>query len=143
VRSPASSPSYSFTFRKEYFSIGSSVTVCFACFLFVVGFQYINSVNIDPHLQKLASITSPLRTLIFHITMRSSLWITSLLATIALAAPQYSSSGDADALQTYFELLASKVEEGLDMAAAPVCDLSKAQMPSSSKSIGTALAVPN
>lgn len=65
--------------------------------------------------------------------MRSSLWIASVLATVALAAPSYTSSGDTEALQIYFELLASKVQEGQNMATAPVCDLSKASMPSSSK----------
>jgi hypothetical protein len=62
--------------------------------------------------------------------MRSSIWIASVLATVALAAPQYTAAdGVTDVLQTYFELLASKVQEGQGLA--PVCDLSKAQMPSS------------
>ncbi len=53
-----------------------------------------------------------------------------MLATVALAAPQYSAAdGNMDVLQTYFELLSSKVSEVQDMASAPVCDLSKAQMP--------------
>jgi hypothetical protein len=64
--------------------------------------------------------------------MRSSIWIASVLATFALAAPQYNAAdGDTDALQTYFELLSSTVQDSQDMATAPVCDLSKAQMPSS------------
>jgi len=55
-----------------------------------------------------------------------------VLATVALAAPQYTASvGGEDALQTYFELLSTTIQEG--QATAPVCDLSKAQMPSSSK----------
>jgi hypothetical protein len=64
--------------------------------------------------------------------MRSSIWIASVLATFALAAPQYDAAdGSRDALQTYFELLSSKVQEGQGTGSAPVCDLSKAQMPSS------------
>ena len=56
----------------------------------------------------------------------------SVLATFTLAAPQYNAAdGETDALQTYFELLSSKVQEGQGKAAAPVCDLSKAQMPTS------------
>jgi len=63
--------------------------------------------------------------------MRSSIWIASVLATVALAAPQYTAAeGDTDALQTYFELLSSKIQDGHG-ATAPVCDLSKARMPSS------------
>jgi hypothetical protein len=64
--------------------------------------------------------------------MRSSIWIASVLATVALAAPQYTVAvGGTDALQTYFELLSSTIKDG--QTTTPVCDLSNAQMPSASK----------
>lgn len=75
----------------------------------------------------------------YRAIMRSSIWIASVLATVALAAPQYTTAdGDLDALQTYFELLSSKIQEGHG-ATAPVCDLSNAQMPSISKFLWSVL----
>jgi hypothetical protein len=62
--------------------------------------------------------------------MRSILWTALVLATAALAAPSYSPvPGDSDAISTYFQRSALKVEERRDI----VCDLAKAQMPQSSK----------
>jgi hypothetical protein len=79
--------------------------------------------------------------------MHAILWTSSLLAIAALAAPSYSPGpDDSDATSTYFQLLASKVEERQDnqdnqnnqnnqnnenMAAAPACDLANTQMPQS------------
>lgn len=67
--------------------------------------------------------------------MRSVLWTASVLATATLAAPFFHPvPGDSNAISTYFQLLALKVEErqdNEDMVAAPVCDLAYTQMPQS------------
>jgi hypothetical protein len=65
--------------------------------------------------------------------MRYSLWIASALAPIALAAPKYDGwvpAGPLDSkfISTYFNQLAQKVGDSKHWPA-PVCDLSKAQMP--------------
>jgi hypothetical protein len=66
--------------------------------------------------------------------MRYSLWIASALAPFALAAPTYDAwtpaePRDTAAISTYFNQLAHRVGQGKLMGSAPVCDLSKAQMP--------------
>lgn len=66
--------------------------------------------------------------------MRCSLWIASALAPFALAAPKYDGWAparpwDSAAISTYFNQLAHRVGQGKMMDSAPVCDLSKAQMP--------------
>ena len=67
--------------------------------------------------------------------MRSGLWAVSVLVTAVLAAPPYAPvAGDPDALSQYFELLAVKVQRTEDDAMIPSCDLTKAQMPSSTLS---------
>jgi len=69
--------------------------------------------------------------------MLSKLWVLSALCAIAFSAPPpltYSSNAAArpeemKILSDYFNMLASKVREGKNMAYAPVCDLSKAVFP--------------
>ncbi|KFY25616.1 hypothetical protein V493_04559 [Pseudogymnoascus sp. VKM F-4281 (FW-2241)] len=70
--------------------------------------------------------------------MRYSLWIASALAPFALAAPKYdgwvpAQPLDSNLISTYFNQLAQKVGEGRRWGSAPVCDLSKAQMPVSTE----------
>ncbi|KAG9247612.1 hypothetical protein BJ878DRAFT_156579 [Calycina marina] len=71
--------------------------------------------------------------------MLSEVYILSALCATALSAPtlSYSASGTAVApdmsfLTDYFQLLASKVQEGRDMSSAPVCNLNNAELPASS-----------
>lgn len=66
--------------------------------------------------------------------MRYSLWTAAALAPFALAAPKYdgwvpAQPSDSKFISTYFNQLAQKVGEGRHYSAAPVCDLSLAQMP--------------
>lgn len=66
--------------------------------------------------------------------MRYSLWTAAALAPFALAAPKYdgwvpAQPLDSKFISTYFNQLAQKVGEGRHWTAAPVCDLSLAQMP--------------
>jgi hypothetical protein len=68
--------------------------------------------------------------------MLCKLWIVSALCAVVLSAPTLSFSSVAAERRTemkilsdYFQMLASKVQEGRNMAQAPVCDVSKAQMP--------------
>ncbi|KAL5354818.1 hypothetical protein ACLOAV_000909 [Pseudogymnoascus australis] len=71
--------------------------------------------------------------------MRFSLWIAaSALAPFALAAPKYDGWVPAQPLggkfiSTYFNQLARTVGEGRGWPAAPLCDLSNAQMPASTE----------
>lgn len=70
--------------------------------------------------------------------MRFSLWIASALAPAALAAPTYSGWSpiralDSSFISAYFNELAQRVSEGRHWGSAPVCDLSKAQMPASTE----------
>ncbi|KFY84452.1 hypothetical protein V500_09307 [Pseudogymnoascus sp. VKM F-4518 (FW-2643)] len=70
--------------------------------------------------------------------MRYSLWTAAALAPFALAAPKYdgwvpAQPNDSKFISTYFNQLAQKVGEGRHWAAAPVCDLSLAQMPVSTE----------
>lgn len=73
--------------------------------------------------------------------MRTTILLSAFCAATALAAPKYpdvninaarpaSSTND---LSEYFNLLAQKISAGKQMAASPVCDLSKAVMPVDSK----------
>ncbi|TVY78128.1 hypothetical protein LSUE1_G004645 [Lachnellula suecica] len=70
--------------------------------------------------------------------MFCKLWVASALCAVALSAPTITiPSGAAlpaevKALSDYFNLLATKVQAGKSMAAAPVCDLSKASLPTAS-----------
>ena len=75
--------------------------------------------------------------------MRTSLFLVSaVLGAIntALAAPSYPTfnvnaamPGDLKQMTDYFNMLARKVQEGRSMAYSPVCDLSKAKMPTTCK----------
>ncbi|CZT08979.1 hypothetical protein WAI453_001417 [Rhynchosporium graminicola] len=73
--------------------------------------------------------------------MLSQIWIVSALCACAFAAPTHSSAGavdfpaDVKVLTEYFRLLGKKIQEGKNMAAAPVCDLSNAKMPESSPTL--------
>lgn len=67
--------------------------------------------------------------------MRASMLVASALGASVFAAPatpslspDASTPGGSQAVADYFNLLATKVQESKSMAAAPVCDLSKAQM---------------
>jgi hypothetical protein len=63
--------------------------------------------------------------------MRSSIWIASALSTVALAAPSWDvKAEDVPVVSEYFQLLGSKIQEQRSLSAVPVCDLSKAVMPS-------------
>jgi hypothetical protein len=66
--------------------------------------------------------------------MRSSIWIVSALAPFALAAPAYDGWApaglqDTGAMSSYFNILTQQVGKGKQLPSAPVCDLSKAVMP--------------
>lgn len=66
--------------------------------------------------------------------MRSSIWAASMLCATALSAPTYSTSAAARPvemkdLSDYFQLLGRKVQDGEDMAQAPVCNMNNAVMP--------------
>ncbi|KAK3940792.1 hypothetical protein QBC46DRAFT_363800 [Diplogelasinospora grovesii] len=71
--------------------------------------------------------------------MYASLLLTALSATsVVFAAPTYpdlnaaaARPGGIDTMSEYFNLLARKVANSKQMAVAPVCDLSKAQLPAS------------
>ncbi|KUI57936.1 hypothetical protein VP1G_05229 [Cytospora mali] len=72
--------------------------------------------------------------------MRTSTILVSALSAIAFAAPAHPKLNLDAALPTdaindisqYFNMLASKTQEGRQMAGSPVCDLSNAQMPTAS-----------
>lgn len=73
--------------------------------------------------------------------MLCNLWVASALCAVALSAPAIPySSGAAErptemkVLSDYFNMLGSKVQAGKQMAEAPVCDLSKAILPTACKS---------
>lgn len=79
--------------------------------------------------------------------MRTSTFLLSALGAInsALAAPTYPSfninaamPGDLKQMTAYFNMLATKVQEGRSMSYAPVCDLSKAKQPTSESPDGNA-----
>ena len=68
--------------------------------------------------------------------MRASILLASALGATVFAAPatptfnaDAAAPGGLDSVAEYFNMLAVKVKESRKMAAAPVCDLSKAQMP--------------
>ncbi|KAL2074715.1 hypothetical protein VTL71DRAFT_8494 [Oculimacula yallundae] len=67
--------------------------------------------------------------------MLSQIWIVSALCAGAFAAPTLTSAGsarlpaDLKILTEYFQLLGKKIQEGKNMAAAPVCNLDNAKMP--------------
>jgi len=66
--------------------------------------------------------------------MLSKIWVVSALSAVAMCAPTLNSNAvqvpaDMEVLSDYFNLLASKIQNGRNMAAAPGCDLSKAVMP--------------
>ena len=69
--------------------------------------------------------------------MVSRLWVLSALCAVAFSAPPpltYSSDAAAvpaemKVLSDYFTMLATKVQAGRSMAQAPVCDMSKAVLP--------------
>jgi hypothetical protein len=68
--------------------------------------------------------------------MLSKIWAVSALCAVALSAPTLTySSGAAErpaemeVLSEYFQMLASKVQAGRNMAQAPVCNLNNAVLP--------------
>ncbi|KAB5575915.1 hypothetical protein GE09DRAFT_1215654 [Coniochaeta sp. 2T2.1] len=68
--------------------------------------------------------------------MRASILLASALGATVFAAPatptfnaDAAAPGGLDSVAEYFNMLAVKVKESRKMAAAPICDLSKAQMP--------------
>ena len=68
--------------------------------------------------------------------MLSKVWVVSALCAVATSSPTLSFSADAAArpsemkvLSDYFSMLGSKVQAGRMMAQAPVCDMSKAVLP--------------
>lgn len=66
--------------------------------------------------------------------MLSKVWIMSAMCIGAMAAPTLNVAAitvpsEMQALSDYFQLLASKIQEGKHMAAAPVCDVSAAKLP--------------
>lgn len=70
--------------------------------------------------------------------MRYSLLIASALAPAAIAAPTYNGwvpiqPLDSSFISEYFNQLAQRVSDGRNWGSAPVCDLSKAQMPASTE----------
>lgn len=72
--------------------------------------------------------------------MRTTILLSALCATTALAAPKFpefnvraATPSSADDLSQYFNLLAQKISTGKQMASSPVCDLSKAALPASGK----------
>ena len=73
--------------------------------------------------------------------MLSKIYLISALCATAFSAPTLSYSPSAVAitpdmkvLSDYFRLLASKIQAGRNMAAAPVCNLANAQLPASGMS---------
>jgi hypothetical protein len=75
--------------------------------------------------------------------MLSSIWIVSALCATAFSAPTLTFSSNAAArpaemkvLSDYFQMLGSKVQEGKNMAQAPVCNLNNAVIPVACKSLG-------
>jgi hypothetical protein len=74
--------------------------------------------------------------------MLYQLWMTSALCAVALAAPSLAPGAAArpeemKVLSEYFQMLATKVQAGKNMAMAPVCDLSKAVLPVAGESSPT------
>lgn len=72
--------------------------------------------------------------------MRTTILLSALYATTALAAPKYpefnvnaANPTSTDDLSQYFNLLAQKISSGKQMATSPVCDLSKAALPVAGK----------
>lgn len=66
--------------------------------------------------------------------MLYKLWVVSALCAVALSAPTLSVSAaerpaEMKILSDYFQMLASKVQAGRNMAQAPVCDVDNAKMP--------------
>jgi hypothetical protein len=68
--------------------------------------------------------------------MRASILLASAFGASVFAAPasptlnaDAASPSGLDTVAEYFNMLATKVQESKNMAAAPVCDLSKAQQP--------------
>ncbi|KAH8908822.1 malate dehydrogenase [Coniochaeta sp. PMI_546] len=68
--------------------------------------------------------------------MRASILLASAFGASVFAAPasptfnaDAASPGGLDSVAEYFNMLATKVQESRNMAVAPVCDLSKAQLP--------------
>jgi len=66
--------------------------------------------------------------------MLCKLWIVSALCAVVLSAPTLSVSAaerpaEMKILSDYFQMLASKVQAGKNMAQAPVCNVNNAQMP--------------
>lgn len=68
--------------------------------------------------------------------MRFTILLSAVCATMALAAPAYpelnikaATPTATDDLNEYFNLLSQKISSGKQMAAAPVCDVSKAILP--------------
>ena len=140
-RTPNTKPLFSSSGKNISQSASQSSSAC-SYFLTVVGFE-ISTTLISIFIPSLARprsapVLSHLSQLITsQFIMRSSIWIASVLATVALGAPQYTVADEGmDALQTYFELLSTTIQEG--QATSPVCDLSNAQMPSSSKFLWSA-----
>jgi len=78
--------------------------------------------------------------------MLRNIWVVSALCAVALSAPALNFPGGVEGpgeikiLTDYFQMLAQKVQEGKNMAQAPVCDVSKAVMPVASP---TPLAAPS
>lgn len=71
----------------------------------------------------------------------SSLLLASVAAVAVMASPAYpelttnnAMPGALDTVSSYFNLLAEKVQQTRQSAAAPVCDLSKAVFPSNCES---------
>lgn len=72
--------------------------------------------------------------------MRTTILLSALCATTTLAAPKFpefnvkaATPSSTDDLAKYFNLLAQKISAGKQMTSSPVCDLSKAALPVSSK----------
>jgi hypothetical protein len=80
--------------------------------------------------------------------MHASILLLSALGASVFAAPAYPvlnkdavTPGGVDSVSEYFNMLATKVQQSRNMAAIPICDLSKAAMPvgmSTSQAIMTA-----
>ncbi|KAF3760181.1 hypothetical protein M406DRAFT_353782 [Cryphonectria parasitica EP155] len=73
--------------------------------------------------------------------MRTSILVSALCASTALAAPTYpqlnvdaATPSSVDDLSEYFNLLAQKISSGKQMSSSPTCDLSKAVLPVASAS---------
>ncbi len=91
------------------------------------------------HLELVSPLLPPL--IATTVTMRASIIAVSTLAAAVLAAPVFpdlnvnaAMPGDIDVVSDYFNLLAQKVQASRWMSTAPVCDLSKAQLPVDSES---------